>query len=149
MLTLYQQCGPVEIYWDETAVTPVTIMGAIPGGQAFQFESAGRTSICTSGVQDVALMQPVWNTNIVAGTQFVLGAFDSGKNVQGGSSNLLTVGGSSDSACLDDSSPSSTPAVPSATGTVSPTLTRTKTSGGGAVKTVTSIATVRPKGSAG
>jgi hypothetical protein len=52
----------------------------------------------------------------------------------------MTVGKSANSACLDDSSPSSTPVnVPSQTATA------TKT-GGGAIKTVTAIATVAPSG---
>ncbi len=37
----FQQCGPLEIYWDAIAVAPVTILGAIPGGQVFEFEGTG------------------------------------------------------------------------------------------------------------
>ncbi|GFZ47415.1 hypothetical protein JCM24511_05158 [Saitozyma sp. JCM 24511] len=126
--TTVTQCSNFEIYWDNTATDPVTILGVIPGGQPFQITSS-------SGSDSL-----VWNTNIASGTQFILAAFDSGKNGQGGSSDLMTVGKSANSACLDDSSPSSTPVnVPSQTATA------TKT-GGGAVKTVTAIATVAPSG---
>ncbi|RXK37872.1 hypothetical protein M231_04870 [Tremella mesenterica] len=125
--TSVNQCENVQIYWDKSAVAPVRIIGAIPGGQVFQFVAQTSTSLA-------------WKTNIAAGTQFLLAAFDAGSNGQGGSSALLTVGGSSDNTCLDDSSPSSTPAS-------SPSNTASSTSGGG-VKTVTAIATSVP-GAAG
>ncbi|KAK8843337.1 hypothetical protein IAR55_006992 [Kwoniella newhampshirensis] len=130
--TSVTQCAPVEIYWDNSAVTPVSIIGAIPGGQAFQLVS---TNSKTSSL--------VWDTNIVEHTQIVLAAFDSGSRGQGGSSNLMTVGGSNDRSCIDDASPSSTTAGAVETGT--------RTSGGAGVKTVTAITTetAKPKGAAG
>jgi hypothetical protein len=93
-----------------------------------------------------------WNANVAAGTSFILGAFDGGKTGIGGSSDLMTVG-QGGAGCLDDSSPSSTPAatVPTMTrspGKVPATGTGTATLGaGGGVKTVTAIATVIPEGS--
>ena len=120
------------MYWDDTAVKPVTILGVIPQGQPFQFESAGGATALT------------WNTNIAAGTQFILAAFNDGRYGIGGSSALMTVGASSSSSCLDDSSPSSTPV-----GSPTASETGTQTRGGGGVKTVTSITTAIPKGAAG
>lgn len=89
----------------------------------------------------------VWNTNIAAGTQFILAAFNNGPYGNGGSSRLLTVSSSDNSACLNDLSPSSTPAAPSSTSSQSGS--RTTGGGGGGIKTVTAIATatVTPSGS--
>lgn len=126
-----QQCDPVEVYWDDTATAPVTILGVIPQGQPFQFASTGSAT------------SYVWNTNIAAGTQFILGAFNAGRTGIGGSSSLLTVGAGS-SSCLDESSPSSTPV-----GSPTASETGTRTGGGGGVKTVTSITTAVPAGAAG
>ena len=89
----------------------------------------------------------VWNTNIASGTHFILAAFNNGPYGNGGSSALMTVGESSNSGCLDDSSPSSTPAVPMQTGTGTTTSGPTRTGGG--IKTVTAIATAQPRGAAG
>lgn len=92
-----------------------------------------------------------WNTNVGAGTSFILGAFDGGKTGIGGSSEIMTVGAGG-AGCLDDSSPSSTPvvAVPTQTTTGGGRVTGSPTgtgSGQGGVKTVTAIATVMPEGS--
>lgn len=152
--TSVTQCRPVQIYWDDSAVAPVTILGVIPQGQIFQFSSSrGSNSLGTfrqdsSSNQRAMLTQPGWNTNVAAGTQFILGAFDAGQNKIGGSSALMTVGGSSSSSCLDDSSPSSTPAAPSATGTGTGTTTRA-TNTGPVIKTVTAIASAPASGSSG
>ncbi|WRT69025.1 uncharacterized protein IL334_006007 [Kwoniella shivajii] len=131
--TSLTQCDPVQIYWDNSAVTPVSILGAIPGGQVFQLVSANDK---TSSL--------VWNTNIASSTQIIIAAFDSGEYGNGGSSALMTIGSSSDNTCINDASPSSTTA-----GT--PTSTGTKTGSVGGVKTVTSITTQTaiPKGAAG
>ncbi|WWD21140.1 hypothetical protein CI109_105621 [Kwoniella shandongensis] len=130
--TSVTQCAPVEIYWDQSAVTPVSIIGAIPGGQAFQLVS---TNSKTSSL--------VWDTNIASNTNIILAAFDSGSHGQGGTSDLMKIGGSNDNSCIDDASPSSTTAGAVETGT--------RTSGGGGVKTVTAITTETtvPKGAAG
>ncbi|ORY24772.1 hypothetical protein BCR39DRAFT_581463 [Naematelia encephala] len=140
--TSLNQCGAVEIYWDNTATAPVTILGVIPGGQIFQlWSNGGGTSL-------------VWDTNIAASTQFILAAFDEGRYGNGGSSPLYKVGSSGNSVCIDDASPSSTP-INSATGspthTASGVATKTSgvSSGGGSVKTVTAIATALPAGAAG
>jgi hypothetical protein len=93
------------------------------------------------------MLTTVWNTNIASGTQFILGAFNNGPYGNGGSSALMTVGSSSNSQCLDDSSPSSTPAAPVQTGTGTTTGAATRTGGG--IKTVTAIATAQPSGAAG
>ncbi|WWC64045.1 uncharacterized protein I303_106651 [Kwoniella dejecticola CBS 10117] len=131
--TSLTQCNPLSIYWDNTAVTPVSILGAIPGGQVFQLVSANDK---TNSL--------VWNTNVAANTQIILAALDSGTHGNGGSSALYTIGSSSDSSCINDLSPSSTTAG-------SPTATGTKSGSAGGVKTVTAITTQTslPKGAAG
>ncbi|KAK4684281.1 hypothetical protein P7C73_g5909, partial [Tremellales sp. Uapishka_1] len=110
-----------SVYWDKTAVSPVTIIGAIPGGQAFEYAAPAGTDSWD------------WKANIASGTQFMLAAFDSGSNRQGGSSDLCTVQGATDNSCLDDSSPSSTASATA-------TRTGTQTAPAGAIKTVTAIA---------
>jgi len=148
--TSVSQCEPVEVYWDESAVSPVRVLGVIPQGQIFEFSSIGEAAsmgmslwIPDTGVAD----EIVWNTNIAAGTSFILAAFNSGPFGNGGSSALMTVGESSNSGCLDDSSPSSTPAAPVQTATGTKTSGPTRTGGG--IKTVTAIATAQPSGAAG
>lgn len=139
--TSLTQCEPVDIYWDASAVSPVSILGAIPGGQVFQLVST-----------DKAATSLVWNTNIQSGTKVILAAFDSGTHQQGGSSDLLTIQGSSDNSCIDSSSPSSTSSSSQATQTGTPANSGggTKTNVGG-VKTVTAITTetASPGGAAG
>jgi hypothetical protein len=81
----------------------------------------------------------VWNTNIAAGTEFILAAFNNGPRGTGGSSQLFTVG-PGNNYCLSEDSPSST------TGTRTSTRTGTNT---GAVRTITAITTARPAGAAG
>jgi len=97
------------------------------------------------------LIKIVWHVNIAAGTQFILGSFDKGAIGTGGSSALLTVG-QGGSSCLDDSSPSSTPAIASPTISQSGASTRTgstRTTTYGGIKTVTAITTAQPSGAAG
>ncbi|WVQ75517.1 hypothetical protein IAR50_005142 [Cryptococcus sp. DSM 104548] len=127
--TSLTQCQGVEVYWDDSAVSPVSIIGAIPGGQVFQLVSS-----------DEKTTSMVWSTNVKSGTDVIFAAFDYGTHLQGGSSALLTIQGSGDSSCLDDSSPSSTPAASSATQTGSSGSSASKTNVGG-VKTVTAVTT--------
>ncbi|WVQ81260.1 hypothetical protein IAT38_003383 [Cryptococcus sp. DSM 104549] len=136
--TTITQCEGVEVYWDSTAVAPVSIIGAIPGGQVFQLVSSNSKTTSL-----------VWDTNIEAGTEVIIAAFDSGTYGQGGSSNILTIGGSSDDSCINDASPSSTSSGAATTQTGTSTG-GTKTSVGG-IKTVTAITTetAAPKGAAG
>ncbi|OCF41917.1 hypothetical protein I317_04219 [Kwoniella heveanensis CBS 569] len=131
--TSLTQCDTIDIYWDQTAFTPVTILGVIPGGQVFQLVSAN------SNTQSL-----VWDTNVASGTEVIFAAFDHGPYGTGGSSALYKVGSSSDRSCLDDSSPSSTTQG-------GPTETGTKTGNVGGVKTVTAVTTetAAPKGAAG
>jgi hypothetical protein len=42
--TSVAQCEPVEVYWDETAVAPVRVIGVIPQGQIFAFSSIGEAA---------------------------------------------------------------------------------------------------------
>ncbi|ODN74563.1 hypothetical protein L202_06929 [Cryptococcus amylolentus CBS 6039] len=125
--TSLTQCQGVEVYWDDSAVSPVSIIGAIPGGQVFQLVSS-----------DEKTTSMVWSTNVQAGTDVIFAAFDSGTHLQGGTSDILTIQGSGDNSCIDDSSPSSTPAASTATQTGA--SGGTKTNAGG-VKTVTAVTT--------
>ncbi|KAL7412719.1 hypothetical protein BDY24DRAFT_88345 [Mrakia frigida] len=50
-----------------------------------------------------------WKNNIASGTNYILTMLDSGAFGNGGTSDFLTVGPSSDSSCIDASSPSQTP----------------------------------------
>ncbi|TYJ53679.1 hypothetical protein B9479_005705 [Cryptococcus floricola] len=125
--TSLTQCQGVEVYWDDSAVSPVSIIGAIPGGQVFQLVSS-----------DEKTTSMVWSTNVQAGTDVIFAAFDSGTHLQGGSSDIMTIQGSGDNSCIDDASPSSTPAASTATQTGA--SGGTKTNAGG-VKTVTAVTT--------
>ncbi|WVQ93245.1 hypothetical protein IAU59_000310 [Kwoniella sp. CBS 9459] len=131
--TSLTQCDTIDIYWDATAYSPVTILGVIPGGQVFQLVSANTNT-----------QSLVWDTNVASGTEVIFAAFDTGPYGTGGSSALYNVGTSSDRSCLDDSSPSSTTQG-------GPTATGTKTGNVGGVKTVTSVTTetAAAKGAAG
>lgn len=91
----------------------------------------------------------VWSANIAAGTQFVFAAFDEGPYGNGGTSQIYTMGSSSDSSCLNELSPSSTPAAPSSTGIQTGTGSPTRTGGGNGIKTVTAITTVTPSDAGG
>jgi len=42
--TSVSQCEPVEVYWDESAVSPVRVLGVIPQGQIFEFSSIGEAA---------------------------------------------------------------------------------------------------------
>lgn len=107
---------------------------------------------CLSHTCSYEIKRKVWNTNIQSGTKVILAAFDSGTHQQGGSSDLLTIEGSSDNSCIDSSSPSSTSSASQATqtGTSANSGGGTKTNVGG-VKTVTAITTetASPGGAAG
>lgn len=35
-LMVHKQCDPVQVYWDDTATKPVTVLGVIPSGQLFE-----------------------------------------------------------------------------------------------------------------
>lgn len=109
-------------------------------------------TICLSHTCSCETKRKVWNTNIQSGTKVILAAFDSGTHQQGGSSDLLTIQGSSDNSCIDSSSPSSTSSSSQATQTGTPANSGggTKTNVGG-VKTVTAITTetASPGGAAG
>ncbi|WVF65573.1 hypothetical protein IAT40_000303 [Kwoniella sp. CBS 6097] len=131
--TSLTQCDTIDIYWDATAFSPVTVLGVIPGGQVFQLVSANANT-----------QSLVWDTNVASGTEVIFAAFDHGPYGTGGSSALYNVGTSSDRSCLDDSSPSSTTQG-------GPTATGTKTGNVGGVKTVTAVTTqtAAPKGAAG
>nr|XP_019048030.1 hypothetical protein I302_04651 [Kwoniella bestiolae CBS 10118]OCF26960.1 hypothetical protein I302_04651 [Kwoniella bestiolae CBS 10118] len=115
------QCSPVNISWPSTSWTPITFVGVIPGGQAFPLVSTSKRNVTSL----------VWNTNIVASTQIILGAFTSGPYGNGGSTKLLTIGDSPsrDSSCINELSPSSTLASDGSEAT----------STGGAVVTVTAM----------
>ncbi|KAF4622940.1 hypothetical protein D9613_001740 [Agrocybe pediades] len=100
-----QQCRPYTIENYNFAQQPVTIGGVVPGGDIFILRPpVGPTSF-------------TWEAASAArGTSMVFFMFDAlGRT--GGSSDLVTVGSSDDSSCLNGSSPSSTSNPPSSTGT--------------------------------
>lgn len=122
----------MEIYWDKSAIRPVTFIGAIPGGQAFQLNGGSDNRLGTPLLQVLrricSLMMADWTVNIPSGTQFLIAAFDAGTHGIGGSSDLMTVGPADDTSCLDALSPSSTIAgQPSSTGAGAPVRTVTQT----------------------
>ncbi|KAF9076210.1 hypothetical protein BDP27DRAFT_1358226 [Rhodocollybia butyracea] len=92
-----QQCRQYTFSAYTDAVQPVTIMGIIPGGQAFTLSPPkGPDSFD-------------WTANVADGTSVVFIMIDA-QGRQGGSSNLLTVAETDDPSCLNSTSPSSTEA---------------------------------------
>lgn len=137
--TTPSQCGSFGITWDAGATSPVHIYGVIPGGQSFDL---GAPSSGT-GFD--------WTTNVRQGTQTLFLAVG-GNNENGGSTDILTVGGGS-SGCINAQSPSST-ANPAAGGvstiaqSAPGTATATGTAGtpGSVGATGTAEATASPTG---
>ncbi|KAL1406008.1 hypothetical protein Q8F55_007691 [Vanrija albida] len=100
-----QQCGAVAFTWTNQAVGPVTFTGVIPGGQVLQWTAqGGKTS---------------YVVNIRSGTGVLFSAWDSQGN-PGGTSDLQSISGSN-SGCINDNSPSSTPNGWTPTSTTGPT----------------------------
>ncbi|SJL05461.1 uncharacterized protein ARMOST_08829 [Armillaria ostoyae] len=108
-----QQCRQAHrlIAYDG-AVQPVTIMGIIPNGDTFVINPP-------SGPTEYD-----WTADVYNGTSIIFAMADS-QGRQGGSSDVKTVGTSTDQSCIDDSSPSSTAAPSSASPTASTTTTVT------------------------
>jgi hypothetical protein len=96
-----QQCRPFVFSGYSSATQPVTIGAVIPGGEVLIFNPAPSLTSFT------------WNANVLHGT-FMIFFMTDAQGRQGGSSDLITVGISDDSSCLDSTSPSSTSAAPSA-----------------------------------
>ncbi|KAG8953084.1 hypothetical protein FRC04_003031 [Tulasnella sp. 424] len=93
--TALQQCRPYAISNFNLATQPVTIYGLIPLGSSFVLNPpAGSTSYS-------------WTANAKSGTRIVLTITD-GQGRSGGSSDLLIVGASDDSSCINANSPAST-----------------------------------------
>jgi len=65
-----------------------------------------------------------WNTNVAQGTSMIFLMMDAAGR-SGGSSDIKTVGASDDSGCLNNLSPSSTPAVPTSSGISTPVASTT------------------------
>ncbi|KAL7421375.1 hypothetical protein Q5752_004260 [Cryptotrichosporon argae] len=104
------QCSQMTISWDNNVTQPVGAYGLIPAGSAFSIPVP-----TTSYTYD-------WTVDIAAGTDFVLLMADAGTYQTGGSSSLFTVQSSSDSSCLNASSPASatsSAAASSSTGSTS------------------------------
>ncbi|EJD43848.1 hypothetical protein AURDEDRAFT_185413 [Auricularia subglabra TFB-10046 SS5] len=89
------QCSATRISWDASANGPVSIWGAIPGGDTFDM---GAPSSGT-GFD--------WTPDVRSGTQMLIVAGDSQGRGTGGSSDLFAIGGGS-GGCLRDNSPSTT-----------------------------------------
>lgn len=93
--TALQQCRPYVISNFNLAAQPVTIYGLIPLGSSFVLNpAAGQTSYS-------------WNANVRSGTHVILTITDA-QGRSGGSSDLLSVGASDDSSCINANSPAST-----------------------------------------
>ncbi|CED85174.1 hypothetical protein [Phaffia rhodozyma] len=89
------QCDTLGIGWTNNATNPVQLIGVIPNGNAFVLPA---TDLYWN-----------WTVNIRSSTTYILTMLDAGPVGNGGSSNFLTVGSSTDSSCLDAASPSQTP----------------------------------------
>lgn len=109
--TALQQCRTYTFSAYDGAVQPVTIMGIIPNGDTFVMNPP-------SGPTEYD-----WTADVYNGTSIIFAMADS-QGRQGGSSDVKTVGTSTDQSCIDDSSPSST-AAPSTSPTASTTTTVT------------------------
>ncbi|KAK0478225.1 hypothetical protein IW261DRAFT_212181 [Armillaria novae-zelandiae] len=116
-----QQCRTYTFSAYDGAVQPVTIMGMIPNGDTFVINPP-------SGATEYDWIADVYN-----GTSIIFAMVDS-QGRQGGSSDVKTVGTSTDQSCIDDSSPSST-AAPSST---SPTASSTTVTSAAASETTSS-----------
>ncbi|KAG7450590.1 uncharacterized protein BT62DRAFT_524146 [Guyanagaster necrorhizus] len=117
-----QQCRTYTFSAYTSAVQPVTIMGIIPDGDTFVINPPeGPTEYD-------------WTADVYNGTSIIFAMADS-EGRQGGSSDVKTVGISTDQSCIDDSSPSSTAtpsstSLPSTSSTTSATTSTTTSSSG-------------------
>ncbi|KAF8168177.1 hypothetical protein B0H34DRAFT_49886 [Crassisporium funariophilum] len=107
-----QQCRPFVFSGYDTAIQPVTITGIVPGGTSFILNPPNGPNSFT------------WNANVAQGTSMLFFMTDA-QGRQGGSSDIRLVAFSDDTSCLNNLSPSSTSAAPSATGSTTPTSTST------------------------
>ncbi|KAH9487005.1 hypothetical protein JR316_0001071 [Psilocybe cubensis] len=101
-----QQCRPYLIEAYTQAVQPVTIYVIVPGGSVTTLKPpTGPTSF-------------TWNANAARGTSMMFMLVDA-QGRQGGSSDIIPVGVSDDTSCLNASSPSTTSNPPFSTSTSS------------------------------
>ncbi|KAK2459886.1 hypothetical protein APHAL10511_008086 [Amanita phalloides] len=142
-----EQCKATRIWWDATTVqgTP-SFLGIIPGGQSFALPESGITQLPTQGTGFS------WTPSIQGGSTLIIVASDDRGKGTGGSV-TFTVHGQSDSSCLNDQSPSSTPGTPAGTYSTSTHVSSSSSSsavssssatpsGGGRTKTATLIGSV-------
>jgi len=118
-----QQCRPYTISGYSAAVQPVTFIGIVPGGTSVVLNLP-----LASGSFD-------WNADVVQGTSMIFLMVDA-VGASGGSSDIKIVGASDDSGCLNNLSPSSTPAA-STSSTISPSVS-SSTSGPSTTSSATS-----------
>ncbi|KAI0274719.1 hypothetical protein BC834DRAFT_6550 [Gloeopeniophorella convolvens] len=110
-----QQCRPYTFSNFPDAVQPVTIVGVVPGGSAVVLHPPSGST------------QFVWNpASVPAGTSIIFVMSDA-QNRTGGASDIKVSGSTSDSSCLNASSPSVTSSQTSST-TTSASSTRSSTS---------------------
>ncbi|KAJ3552074.1 hypothetical protein NM688_g4348 [Phlebia brevispora] len=115
--TALQQCRPYTFSGYTGAVQPITIWGAVPGGESFILNPpVGPTSFD-------------WIADVAGGTSLLFVVTDS-KGRKGGSSDILSVGSSDDASCLNANSPSSVSSAPSATSASATSTQKTATSTG-------------------
>ncbi|KII93896.1 hypothetical protein PLICRDRAFT_694980 [Plicaturopsis crispa FD-325 SS-3] len=99
--TALQQCRPYTFSGYSTAVQPITITGMIPGGSVFKLHpSKGVTSYD-------------WTANVAAGSPIIFNVVDA-QNREGGDSDLLQIGNSDETSCLNSNSPTTTSNAPAA-----------------------------------
>ncbi|KAG6327862.1 hypothetical protein ID866_11227 [Astraeus odoratus] len=123
--SLLQQCQPYDFNDYTGAVLPVTLVGLVPGGQAF---------VIGTGVNSTNYS---WVANVSTGTEVIFSIFDA-KNISGGVSPVQIVVDSSDPSCLNiDPSPSD-PVVSINTSTSTPSFTFSTTSSSPAMAPSTS-----------
>jgi len=120
------QCQTSFLSWNASQVqgTP-TFYAVIPGGESFQIPAGPVTTVTGDGTGFN------WTANVRAGNTLIIGAGDD-RGLNSGGSNPFTVqaGQFPSNACLNDTSPSSTPGSP-AGGTYPTSINGSGTGGGG------------------
>jgi hypothetical protein len=90
-------CEPLEITWDTKAVEPVSLWGIIPGGNAWDLKPPSFGTMFS------------WIVNVNNFEEMILVMGDKNGRGKGGSTDLLTVR-TGNAGCINNLSPSSTPA---------------------------------------
>jgi len=102
------QCSPTRIWWDKSTVQGnAAFLGVIPGGQSFTVPLSTLSDIPSQGTGFT------WTPSVRAGTTlFVVGGDSRGAGSAGSVLFTVSAGTTQNNTCLNDQSPSSTPAKP-------------------------------------